>query len=73
MECDTKDGTYTEVDAADIYGGAIPGIKTGDTDRVIAVGYKGYKPFIRLDTTGTSTTGTRVSAVVLVVPRRMPA
>ena len=73
MECDTADGTFTTVAAADIYDGSIPGIATGDAERVIVAGYKGYKKFIRLDAKGTSTLGTDVGAVVLLgYPHRQP-
>jgi len=64
LECDTADGTYTDVDDADIIG-TEPTV-SGASNILYSFGYKGQKRFIRLDTTATgSGTGVLMGAIVV--------
>ena len=55
QECDTEDGTFTDVSADDVYGTFV--MPKGSTTTVVGViGYLGFKNYVKVKATGTPTT-----------------
>lgn len=54
-ECDTADGTYTDVSEDDVYGAFTLSSADSTTTKVGIIGYKGWKNYVKVKVTGTTT------------------
>ena len=55
QECDTEDGTFTDVSADDVYG-SFAQTKSDTTTKVGVIGYLGFKNYVKVKTDGSATT-----------------
>lgn len=61
-ECDTSDGTFTDVADEDVYGSFVL-TKADSSPRAGIIGYKGFKNYVKVKITGSTSTDLAIVAL----------